>query len=45
MSKLVIGAGRSGIAAASFLARQGHLVTLSDLKCPDVSKVGQRDSA
>ena len=35
MSKLVIGAGRSGIAAASFLARQGHLVTLSDLKCPD----------
>ena len=34
MSKLVIGAGRSGIAAASFLARQGFFVTLSDLKCP-----------
>jgi UDP-N-acetylmuramoylalanine--D-glutamate ligase len=34
MSKLVIGAGRSGIAAASFLARQGFSVTLSDLKCP-----------
>ena len=34
MSKLVIGAGRSGIAAAKFLARQGFFVTLSDLKCP-----------
>lgn len=40
MSKLVIGAGRSGIAAAGFLSRQGFSVRLSDLKCPtDLSEL------
>lgn len=32
---LVIGAGRSGIAASGFLARQGFQVVLSDLKKPE----------
>ena len=44
MRKLVVGAGKSGVAAANFLARRGESVVLSDSK-PDPALPYQLDES